>query len=358
VASDIDSTFLSRTLASTQTIQLAEIHQLDTFYTPIEARFERLTRLAKRALQVQVSAITAVTLESQWFKSVTGWEITELPLEKSLCAQTVMKRRPVIVEDLSKHPRYATNPLVTNEPKFRFYAGIPLCNAKASVIGTFCVMSLRPRRTTKIWLQIFADMAELAQRELLTIALHDAQTELVAKLSRSRRQALLDPLTRVWNRRGGMALLEAGIERAKQDDVDIAVCAIDINDFKSVNDSFGHGTGDRVLRIVARELLACVRDNDGVCRFGGDEFFMMFVGAKEQDVIDIANRVKERIRTTRIRVAKDKTTQVSVAIGIHYCGCGRLVSATEMLNAADKALYLNKRVDINVRPGDSDNTDM
>lgn len=341
--SDVDATFLSRTLASTQTLQMAEIHCLDTFYTPIEERFERLTRLAKSALKVQVAAVTAVTLEGQWFKSVTGWDVTEMPLDKSLCAFTVTKCRTVMIQDLSKHPRYATNPLVLDKPKFRFYAGVPLCNAKGSVIGTLCVMSVRPRRPTEKWQQLLEDIAELAQRELLTIALHDAQTELVAKLSRSRRQALLDPLTRVWNRRGGMALLEAGIELAKRENTCISVCAVDINHFKQVNDKFGHGTGDRALRLVARELLACVRDNDGVCRFGGDEFFVMFVGAKEQEVSKIADRVRERIQKARIRVGKDTGTQVSVALGICHCEVAASATVDEMLEAADRALYANKR---------------
>jgi diguanylate cyclase (GGDEF)-like protein len=347
VKSDIDATFLSRTLASTQTLQLAEIHCLDAFYTPIEERFERLTRLAKSALRVQVAAVTAVTQECQWFKSVTGWDVTELSMDKSLCANTVIKRRTTIVQDLSKHPRYATHPLVLGAPKFRFYAGVPLSNAKGSVIGTLCVMSLRPRRITEKWQQLLEDIAELAQRELLTIALHDAQTELVAKLSHSRRQALLDPLTRVWNRRGGMALLDAGIERAKKDGTSIAVCAVDINHFKSVNDTFGHAIGDRALRLVARELLACVRDNDGVCRFGGDEFFVMFVGTKEKDIGKIADRVRERIHSTRIRVGKDKSTQVSVDMGIQYCEVGSTQSAKQVLDAADKALYRDKRSDRN-----------
>jgi diguanylate cyclase (GGDEF)-like protein len=144
-----------------------------------------------------------------------------------------------------------------------------------------------------------------------------------------------------------MALLEAGIERASKDDTSIAVCAVDINHFKSVNDNFGHAIGDRALRLVARELLACVRDNDGVCRFGGDEFFVMFIGTRERDIDGIADRVRERIHNTRIRVGKDKSTQVSVAMGIHYCEAGQMKSASQVLTAADEALYRDKRSDKN-----------
>ena len=64
---------LTRTIASTATLKIANIHSLDLFYTPLEERFERITRLARRALQVPVAAITLLNEEKQWFKSVAGW---------------------------------------------------------------------------------------------------------------------------------------------------------------------------------------------------------------------------------------------------------------------------------------------
>lgn len=80
-----NATALSRTLASTATIQLAEIHSLDAFGTPIEERFERLARIGQRALRVPVVAITVITQDTQWFKSVLGWPVTEMPIDKSHC---------------------------------------------------------------------------------------------------------------------------------------------------------------------------------------------------------------------------------------------------------------------------------
>ena len=71
----MNDTNLTKTIASTATLKIANIHSLDLFYTPLEERFERITRLARRALQVPVAAITLMNEEKQWFKSVAGWGV-------------------------------------------------------------------------------------------------------------------------------------------------------------------------------------------------------------------------------------------------------------------------------------------
>jgi diguanylate cyclase (GGDEF)-like protein len=323
-------------------LQLAELHSLDAFYTPIEERFERITRLGRVALRIPVLAVTAVGPDTQWFKSVSGWDISEMPLKQSFCSRTVREEETVVIDDLAKDPEFGKHPLVVSSPKFRFYAGMPLRNAKGIVIGTFCALGTSPRSFNRHELQTLDDLAVLAQRELLTIALHDAQTLLISKLSVARRQALLDPLTRTWNRRGGMMLLEECISRATQQKDSIAVLAVDLNEFKSVNDSFGHATGDRALRIVARVLLSSVRDNDGVCRCGGDEFFVVVVGSAQEDLQLIAKRVVLRIAKTELPMRDGKSARISISIGVKYVPAGQQVTAEQLLAEADAALYENK----------------
>jgi len=340
--SEDEPTALSRTFASTETLELAEIHCLDTFCTPIEERFERLIRLGRCALRVPVVAVTAISLDTQWFKSVCSWNVSQLPISESLCEGTVKRRKTIVVTDLSKDLKYTNHPLVVGMPKFRFYAGVPLLNAKQTVIGTLCAMDIRPRKLSRNARQTLSDLAVLAQRELLTVDLHNAQTELISKLSVARRQALLDPLTRTWNRRGGMMLLEATLERAKREHKSVAVCAVDVNDFKAVNDTFGHAAGDRALQMVARELLACVRDSDGVCRFGGDEFFVVIVGATREAIDSIARRVGNRIQQSVLSMGAGQETNISVCIGFEYAEPDSAATAQEMLAEADKALYEKK----------------
>ncbi len=342
---------LGKVLAGTETLELAEVHSSSAFYTPIEDRFERITRLARRALDVPVAAVTAVNLQGQWFKSVSGWDITELRLDQSLCEQTVLRGKRVIVPDLARNAQYSVHPFVTGAPGFRFYAGIPLVNARGTVVGTFCVMDTSPRRLDRSDRLILSDLAEFAQRELQTSALHAAQTELVAKLSAARRQALLDPLTRTWNRRGGSLLLEAGLALAKKNETTLAVLIVDIDNFKAVNDTFGHAAGDRALRVVAGELLAGVRHNDGVCRFGGDEFFVVFVDISSTEVAEIVRRVSRRIRRAAVRTGDGRTARISVCAGLKYVSSAETITADAVLAAADEALYRNKSAHAAGGPG-------
>ena len=102
------------------------MHIVDVFYTPLEERFERITRLARRSLNVPVAAITCVTADKQWFKSVAGWAVTELPVSHSICPLTVEENRICVINDTTEDSRVKDHPLVANRPHFRFYAGYPL----------------------------------------------------------------------------------------------------------------------------------------------------------------------------------------------------------------------------------------
>src|ERR1043165_4281427 len=95
----VTDTKLTKTIASTATLKIANIHSLDLFYTPLEERFERITRVARRAMQVPVAAITLLNEEKQWFKSAAGWGISELPRSHSLCRLVVEEGRPLTIAD-------------------------------------------------------------------------------------------------------------------------------------------------------------------------------------------------------------------------------------------------------------------
>ena len=116
-------TKLSRTIASTATLKIANIHSEDLFYTPLEERFERITRVARRALQVPVAAITLLNDEKQWFKSAAGWGIAELPRAHSICRLTIEANQLLTIPSLVDDQRTAQSPIVVSAPRFRAYAG-------------------------------------------------------------------------------------------------------------------------------------------------------------------------------------------------------------------------------------------
>lgn len=333
---------LTRTLAGTATLKLANMHALDPFYTPLEERFERITRLARRALNVRVAAITIVRDGRQWFKSVLGWQVTELPMSQSLCAVVVDGGKAMIVENALDDLYLMSNPFVCKKPKFRFYAGYPIRGSDSQIIGTLCVMDVKPRQPDANFGATLADLGDMAQRELFAVELNNAQSALVAKLGEARRQAMFDPLTRLWNRRGGLHLLNGALKESLKYDHTLGICVADLDNFKPVNDEFGHGVGDQVLRKVASTIVASVRPQDIVSRYGGDEFLIIIRDVNEAECMLIADRICADMRNLPIRT-RDRTVSASVSIGIAMRNRGDPISAGQLIEKADAALFKCKR---------------
>ncbi|MFB0626744.1 diguanylate cyclase CdgB [Streptomyces sp. AB3(2024)] len=119
----------------------------------------------------------------------------------------------------------------------------------------------------------------------------------------------------------------------------LAVLFCDLDGFKSINDRFGHHTGDAVLIEVARRLTTCVRDGDTVARLGGDEFVVLADGLGAADAADLAVRLRNAI-IPPIRV-DGRAVRVGASFGIGWAGCG--MSADEVLRSADQRMYIEKR---------------
>lgn len=337
-----EETALSRTVASTATLKLANLHSLDPFYTPLEERFERITRLARRALNVPIAAITVVHGDRQWFKSVSGWQVTELPMTRSLCAEVIREGRQMVVPDTLEDLYMMSSPLVCKAPKIRFYAGFPIRDSEGKTIGTFCVMDLKPRKPDPDFAATLSDLGDMAQRELFSVELSNAQSALVSKLGEARRQAMFDPLTRLWNRRGATDLLNSALKEAQKYNHSLGICLADIDNFKQVNDQFGHQVGDQVLRRVAGSIVASVRPQDIVCRWGGEEFLVIVHDIDEKGCMAIGERICEGMRSLPIHT-RGGSVAASISIGVAMRTRGDPVSPEGLIALADAALYQSKR---------------
>ncbi|WP_405585675.1 diguanylate cyclase CdgB [Streptomyces sp. NBC_01190] len=119
----------------------------------------------------------------------------------------------------------------------------------------------------------------------------------------------------------------------------LAVLFCDLDGFKSINDRFGHHTGDAVLIEVARRLTAAVRDGDTVARLGGDEFVVLADHLTPADAADLAVRLRNAI-IPPIRV-DGRAVRVGASFGIGWAGCG--MTAEEVLHSADQRMYIEKR---------------
>ena len=331
-------------LIHTETLQLAEMQVQDLIKTPLEARFNRLARMTRRAVGTRVAAISFLNRDGEWFKAVTGWAVSELSPARSLAAALVGKAGPVAIADLCADERTRQHPLVTELPRFRFCAMHPIGDRFGNTIGAVAAYDVEPRRLTPDLLEAIGDAAELAQRELLLSDVGDIQRKLLAKLDISRRQALLDEVTRLWNRRGGVMLLEQALDPdgGGRRNASVGVCVIDVDHFKDVNDQYGHAMGDVVLRKLAAAIVDSIRPGDIACRLGGDEFLLLIPDIDPQQLSLVMDRVRKHVQSLQIRT-RAGTVKVTVSVGGTLASPGSAGDVEELLRRADEAMYEAKR---------------
>lgn len=326
----------------TETLNLAEMQVRELIQTPIEARFDRIVRVTRRLFDSAVAAISLLDGEGEWFKSVTGWNVSRLPGPQSLTALLVHGEGPVVVPDLRMDERTREHPLVMGPPGFRFCAMQALTDRFGHRIGAVAVYDTAPRNVNADLLEGIADAGELAQRELLLSDMSGIQQRLLEKLDTSRRQALLDELTRLWNRRGGMMLLEQALAGAGRHDGSVGVCAIDVDDFKLINDQHGHAAGDEVLRELATVIVSSIRPGDVACRLGGDEFLLVITDTTAERLSIVAERLRNAVQSRILRTQAGRL-RVTVSVGTALARRSNPGSADELVQRADEAMYEAKR---------------
>jgi diguanylate cyclase (GGDEF)-like protein len=250
----------------------------------------------------------------------------------------------MLVPDANKDVRFADNPLVTGPEQVVFYAGHPLRSPDGNRVGVLCAVDHKSREFSADDLQTLRDLAALAEVELNATSLVDTQRELLSQLNEAQRRALVDPLTRLWNRDGIMEILTREHARALRNHEHLGVLMADIDYFKRINDEHGHPVGDAVLREVAKRLVASTREFDAVGRIGGEEFLVVMpIKPGKGNVESIASRVYERVGETKV-----ETTAGLLSLTISIGGVDETVdfstNVQELISKADAALYWAKQM--------------
>ena len=159
--------------------------------------------------------------------------------------------------------------------------------------------------------------------------------------ARSRRAALRDPLTRMLNRRALERVLEHCTKAAGQQGRPLALLLVDVDHFKRVNDTYGHISGDKVLRHISRVLASNVRNDTYLGRFGGEEFVVVCPGAGMEDAQILAERLNLAVRSSSVQI-QGQALRVTASIG-GYAGVVEPGTAWEdVLEVADAAMYRAK----------------
>lgn len=150
------------------------------------------------------------------------------------------------------------------------------------------------------------------------------------------KMALLDPLTGLFNRRYIEQRLEDEIARSQRHGRPLSVILFDLDEFKQVNDTYGHGAGDSLLKAFAEKLSKATRGSDASARYGGDEFLVVLPECKPENV----QHVLKRLEGIRVDI-EGHSLPIALSAGWAELLSGE--SARELLARADAALYANKR---------------
>jgi diguanylate cyclase (GGDEF)-like protein/PAS domain S-box-containing protein len=203
--------------------------------------------------------------------------------------------------------------------------------------------SLRHRDGT--WLQFEVQHTDLLQDEHVRGVVLNSRdvSERKAFEDQLAHQAFHDPVTSLANRALFADRVQHSIRRSIRGGPSIGVMFIDLDDFKTVNDSLGHAAGDTVLQEVARRLVGAVRPADTVARFGGDEFAVLLDGVRDsEEAADVAGRILRALELQYDVDGKHVYPRASVGICLAGQGVGS-ADAEELLRNADVAMYMAKR---------------
>jgi diguanylate cyclase (GGDEF)-like protein len=154
------------------------------------------------------------------------------------------------------------------------------------------------------------------------------------------RAAVIDPVSGLFNRRYFHDRLQQELRRAQRHRMPMALLMIDIDDFKAINDRFGHIAGDTVIRGISDILRRSVRLFDVCVRFGGEEFAILMPGSGAESATTVAERIRRRIEEYEGEERLRPDLHVTASIGLSVTDDG---SAAELLDRADRALYVAKR---------------
>jgi diguanylate cyclase (GGDEF)-like protein len=303
--------------------RVASLRRLGLLDTPPEERFDRITRLAQRVLDVPVAAVTLVDTDRQWAKSHQGAGGVDLPRRHSFCAHAVAQASVLVVPDALQDARFADNPLVTSEPGVRFYAGCPIAGPDGALIGALCVLDRRPRQLAEKELEILSDLAAMVERELATMRL-----------------AVDDDLTGLYNRRGFRLMADQALALSRRQETGALLVYADIDGLKPVNDRYGHAAGDRLIVGAGRALRRAFRESDVVARMGGDEFAALLVGF-DGDASSVARKIMAAADSET--VDPPGGSPLSMSVGTARYDWLRPEPLDALVRRADADMYARKR---------------
>ncbi len=303
--------------------RLAALQRFDVLDSPREEPFDRITRLIRSIFGVSTGIVSMIDGHRQWYKSADGSDRSEVPVQDTFCRFPLASGESLVVPDAKADMRFADNPNVTSGG-VGFYAGVPLRTTDGHVIGTVCAIDPQPRDFSARELKILEDLALITMNELDL-----------------RQRATVDVLTGARSRRAFKEEGARAVALASRQHHALACEVLDLDHIKSVNDSFGHAAGDKVLADVIKTCVALLRQSDLIGRLGGEEFAVLLPLTDRTQAIEVAEKLRQAIADLVFNF-DGQNLPVTCSFGVAVLD-GATPDIESLLERADAALYAAKQ---------------
>ncbi|MBU2965893.1 sensor domain-containing diguanylate cyclase [Amphritea sp. 2_MG-2023] len=255
-----------------------------------------------------------------------------LPIEQGVgsCGEAVYTGKRVIVADIASDAKWASWASLAKQANFAACWSEPIIDNQGQVLGTFAIYYRKITTPTTTEFKVIEQFVNLAR-----IAIERQKADQLIW-----QQANYDSLTNLPNRNLLHEHLMSAIANSQRDKKQLAIAMLDLDKFKHVNDTLGHGAGDFVLVECAKRIKGCIRKNDIAARLGGDEFIVVLVGTTTAEDIDkISHKLSKALAEPYYIYDQQVSCTASIGLAI-YPNDG--LSMDDLLKNADQAMYCAK----------------
>jgi diguanylate cyclase (GGDEF)-like protein len=259
----------------------------------------------------------------------------------AFCRAMPVPAGTVVINDLRSDQSLAQHPYVAGMPHLRFYAAHPIHSGAGAAIGSVSLIDDVPRSFSQEDCGLLADLVALVEREMELKSVSDSHVDLQKKNKNLTRKSLIDPLLGTWNRGAIMRLLTIEAARCDKAGLPLSLIVLDIDYFKKINDTCGHPAGDAVLVKVASRLRSCIRSQEALGRYGGEEFLVVLPATSHAAAMAVAERMRAAI-AQQAETVGESTFNLTISAGVASTELFPSATTEELISRADVALYAAK----------------
>jgi diguanylate cyclase (GGDEF)-like protein len=303
--------------------RLRALQRFAVLDTPSDPHFERIVQLASEVLGMPIALVSLVDRDRQWFLARHGLDVQETPRHMAFCAHAIASDALLEVPDALQDERFSTNPLVVEDPKVRFYAGVPLQSEEGHNLGTLCVIDRKPRRLDPHQRTMLQMLADLVMREL-----------------QLRQRSMQCSVTGLFHRSVFFRFGQQEFERARNKGRSLALFNFDIDDFRQINMRWGHQAGDQVLLDLCSVAQQRLSAEDLFGRIGDEEFSILLVNSDISRALQLAEEIRLGIAQMS-GIFNHSDYHPNISGGITALAASDQ-SFSDLFYRADQALYLAK----------------